>query len=144
MRNFRRRIIVLPAVIAHLAVASFMLVLVLLGAPGNAPSVIHAGAGGPPVPLEWAVLIPVQQQGNIVTATVPDGTTLQLDINELSSFDCRVDCFQGMTTGLAPLTTEDTICVIYSPAEGSSAIGQVWKLWIDRYQCFPGGRVIPP
>jgi hypothetical protein len=102
-------------------------------------------AQNPQPALAWAVLTPGDRQGKELTATADDGSLVRLQLDEMSVFDCRVDCYQGDVEGnLAPLSNADTICILYSPGLGAIRLGTVRKLWVDRYECRDFGRVTPP
>jgi hypothetical protein len=66
---------------------------------------------------------------------------IDVDLSQVGVFDCRVECYVNIGSRLGGLSAEDTICIGWLGVRDGHQDGM---LWVDRYTCAEGGRVIPP
>lgn len=101
----------------------------------------RAPADPSPATAEWQVVRYRSRHGNTLRVALTNGRRLDLKLDHLAVFDCRSDCFRDMRYRLPQVTDSDTLCLwsFYWAGEW-----QISKLWVNRYRCEPGGRVIPP
>jgi hypothetical protein len=59
---------------------------------------------------------------------------------EVAAFDCRSDCVVDVGAALPAVSQQDEICIGYLYLQGGRQVG---KVWVNRYICESGGRVIP-
>ena len=91
---------------------------------------------------DWSLVRPVQRKGDLLDVELLSTRTLvTVDLSQVAVFDCRRDCFVDAGAGVEPLAPQDSLCIGYLHEEGGQQIG---KLWVNRYTCEAGGRVIPP
>jgi hypothetical protein len=91
-----------------------------------------------------AGLEPSEAGGTQVTCwcrLVSTRTLITIDLSQVTFFDCRRDCFFDAGSVIDALTSEDSICIGFLKEDGGNQTG---KVWVDRYTCQAGGRVIPP
>ena len=68
------------------------------------------------------------------------GELVRVDLPSVGVFDCRVDCYYSDST-LRPIDATDDLCIGWLGIRDGQQDGM---LWVDRYSCQAGGRVIPP
>jgi hypothetical protein len=117
------------------------------------PARVRALAGGPqPVdgpsiqPLDtapdWSRAAFVDRDGRILTLRLTaSGEMIDVDLSQVGVFDCRVECYVNIGSRLGGLSAEDDICIGWLGIRDGHQDGM---LWVDRYTCAEGGRVIPP
>ena len=66
---------------------------------------------------------------------------VRVDLEKVGVFDCRIDCFSDVRAQLRPVSGNDELCIGYLLLKHGQQDG---KLWVNRYTCQAGGRVIPP
>jgi DNA-binding CsgD family transcriptional regulator len=90
---------------------------------------------------DWSLAQFVSREGRLLSVRL-DATdeVILVDLAQLAVFDCRVDCFSSSGT-LGPVSTADKLCIGWLGIRGGHQSG---KLWVNRYTCYAGGRVIPP
>jgi DNA-binding CsgD family transcriptional regulator len=91
---------------------------------------------------DWSQARPVERKGDLLDVELESTRTLvTVDLSQIAVFDCRKDCFVDVGAGVDPLAPQDNLCFGYLREEGGTQAG---KLWVNRYTCVAGGRVIPP
>ncbi|MPZ49719.1 MAG: hypothetical protein GEU75_10580 [Dehalococcoidia bacterium] len=66
---------------------------------------------------------------------------ITIDLGHVAVFDCRSDCFSDIGAGLEALRPDDELCIGFLYLQDGRQAG---KVWVNRYTCEAGGRVIPP
>ena len=90
---------------------------------------------------DWSSAHFVARDGKILTVRL-DATadTIRIDLSKLGVFDCRVDCFTDFGH-LGAVGDQQQLCIGWLGIRDGQQNG---KLWVNRYTCYAGGRVIPP
>ncbi len=91
---------------------------------------------------DWSSAHAVNRTGRILTVRL-DATKdmITIDLSRLGVFDCRVDCFVGVEDRLGTVDDKQQLCIGWLGLRDGHQDG---KLWVNRYTCYAGGRVIPP
>jgi hypothetical protein len=90
--------------------------------------------------LQWVEGSLVAQDGlRVIMRSDASGELFDVDLETVSGFDCRTDCFFRVFDHLDEVSDEDRLCFSYLYLDGGVQIG---KFWVDRYAC--PGRTIPP
>jgi hypothetical protein len=82
----------------------------------------------------------VERDGPVLTVRL-ESEVIRIDLSSVGVFDCRIDCFQDIRAQVESLSQQVEFCIGYLYLEDGRQQG---KLWVNRYSCEPGGRVIPP
>ncbi len=89
----------------------------------------------------WSQAHYVSRDGSVLTVRLDDTSDLiRIDLERLGVFDCRVDCYHSNGT-LGALSDAQTLCIGWLGVRQGHQDGM---LWVERYTCEAGGRVIPP
>jgi hypothetical protein len=90
---------------------------------------------------DWSLAHLVSRQGRVLSLRLDEtGEAIEVDLLDVAIFDCRMNCFY--TNGLlGPVNATSEFCIGWLGVRDGHQDGM---LWVDRYTCDAGGRVIPP
>jgi hypothetical protein len=114
---------------------------ILLLLAGSACSGRGATAAAADTAPDWSKAQFVEREGRLLTVRLDaSGDTIRIDLSSVGVFDCRINCFQDIRAQLGSIDKQVELCIGYLYLRDGYQQG---KLWVDRYTCAAGGRVIP-